>query len=89
MRGDANGDGLLNIADPVTIIMYFVGAGNLNCRDAANANNDSSIDVPDAAYLLHYTLSGGPAPPQPFPGCGADTDASLGCKADDFCAAGA
>ena len=54
VRGDANIDRLLDISDPVKILLYlFVGDGPLSCEDAADANDDGQIDVSDAVTLLN------------------------------------
>ena len=40
--------------------------------DAADANDDGSIDIADAIYLLSYLFGGGDQPPPPFPDPGID-----------------
>jgi hypothetical protein len=67
VKGDANGDGKLNIADPIRIlVVLFVGASGFDCQDAADANDEGSIDVSDAIFLLFYQFMDGADVPEPF-----------------------
>jgi hypothetical protein len=81
LRGDANRDGRLDIADPVfTLDFSFRGSREPTCRDAADANDDGGIDISDAIHSLSFLFSGGKAPPLPFPAVGLDPTAdALGC----------
>lgn len=55
--GDANGDGLVNIADAVYIITYVFRGGLPPIEDkCADANNDYSVNVGDAIYLVNYVF---------------------------------
>lgn len=55
--GDANGDGLVNIADAVYIITYVFRGGLPPFEDkCADANNDYSVNVGDAIYLVNYVF---------------------------------
>ena len=82
MRGDANADGKLDIADAVRVLGYLFGGGatTLDCLDAADANDDGKLDVADAVKILgHLFAATGPLP-QPFGACGPDpSDDALGC----------
>jgi len=52
-QGDANGDGLINVADVVAILEgLFRGGGNLRCERAADLNRDAHVDIADAVALL-------------------------------------
>jgi hypothetical protein len=54
-KGDANGDGLINIADGVAILEgLFRGGKNVRCERAADMNLDERIDIGDAISLLAY-----------------------------------
>ncbi len=80
VRGDANGDGTLNIADVLHILDGLFGTGALDCLDAADVNDDGKLDVADPVYLLDFMFGRGPEPPAPFPDPGEDPTAdSLGC----------
>jgi len=82
VRGDSNGDGTVNVADPVATLGYlFSGAAALACPDAGDANDSGALDIADAVYTLAYLFSGGLPPAPPFPGAGADpTGDGLGCS---------
>lgn len=86
-RGDANGDGSVDVADAVAILrtLYFQGSG-FPCADAADANDDGSANISDAVFALRYLFLAGPAPPAPGPGaCGDDpTEDAIGCDLN-FC----
>lgn len=61
--GDLNGDGFVNIADPIFLKDYLFGGGaapNPLCR--GDVNGDGGIDIADMIYLLNYLFSQGPAP---------------------------
>ena len=87
LRGDANADGTINIADPIFSLSYLFSQGlEPTCLEAANANNDTGIDLGDALFLLNYINGMGPAPPAPFPVCGVDpAGAVFGCGNYDAC----
>ncbi|MGE3165636.1 MAG: hypothetical protein AB7O52_12070 [Planctomycetota bacterium] len=73
VRGDANGDGVLNLSDAVVLLAYlFSGQALQNCLDAYDANDMDTVNLADSVYLLGYLFSGGPPPPAPFPTCGPD-----------------
>ena len=81
LRGDANDDGSVNVADVVFILNWlFVAGVDPACMDAADVNDDGTIQISDATYLLAFVFSPGPAPPPPFGTPGPDpTDDLLGC----------
>ncbi len=74
IRGNANDDGKVNIADPIWIINELVRQGpRTKCQDAADANDDGLVDLSDAMYLIQWRFLGSGNPPTaPFPDCGAD-----------------
>ena len=82
IRGDANGDRTIDIADAVTIILYLFSKGVTPiCLDALDADDTLSIEITDAIYVLSLLFLGGPAPPAPVPDPGMDptTCDPLGC----------
>ena len=82
MRGDANGDGIVDIADVSALFEGLFSSGDLPCEDAGDANDDGYLDISDPTYILSYLFWDGAAPPHPFPRAGADpTDDRLTCKA--------
>jgi len=76
IRGDANGDGEINLADAVTSLGYlFLGAvpaGGAFCEDSADANDDGTLNITDPIQVLGYLFLGGTAPAAPFPEKGLD-----------------
>jgi hypothetical protein len=86
-RGDANGDGAVDISDPLRILFaLFAGAPPLACADAADANDDGAPDIADPVFLLDSLFLGAGALPLPGPGCGIDpTDDALDCAGDAGC----
>ncbi|MCA8961009.1 MAG: dockerin type I repeat-containing protein [Planctomycetes bacterium] len=83
VRGDANGDGGINVGDPVAILaqLFEPSPPTLPCDDAADTNGDGAMDIADAVYALSYLfLTGSPEPPAPFPDCGVGPGiGALGC----------
>ena len=87
-RGEANGDGAVDISDPVTVLQFlFVGGAEPSCLDAADADDSGVLDITDAIRLFGFLFLGGSAPPEPGPAaCGRDpTDDALGCAGSDSC----
>lgn len=71
VRGDANDDGKVNIADPIWTINMLVRSGPQSpCPHAADSNGDGMVDLSDAMYTIEYRFLAGPPPSAPFPGCG-------------------
>lgn len=74
VRGDANGDGIVNVADAIWCLQEIFNAGPVGtCFDAKNANADAVYDIGDPIWLISYIFSGGPPTPTPGPvECGND-----------------
>jgi hypothetical protein len=93
-RGDANGDGVVDISDGLCVLAFlFDSGGDLSCREAGDANNDGKLDCSDSILILGYLFVGTRAPitpgPPPSP-CGPDPDApgspeDLGCESYTNC----
>lgn len=72
-RGNANGDGAVDISDPQYTLGYlFLGGQAVLCEDAADANNDGVVDISDPIFTLGYLFLGTAPIPAPFPQCGHD-----------------
>jgi len=73
-RGDANGDGGVDISDAVGLLgCKFLGEKCPACRDAADVNDDGELDISDAIGILGFLFLGGDAPAAPGPrACGPD-----------------
>ena len=84
-RGDANADGRRNVADAIFILNYLFGGGDRPlCEDAADADDDETLDLADSVQILGriFADGGDVPPPPPLAACGYDllspSDA-LGC----------
>ena len=85
-RGDANGDGAMNLTDAVHSLGYLYGTTVIDCFDANDTNDDGSVNLSDPIYLLGYLFNSAAAPPPPFDACDLDsTDDFLGCGHYDGC----
>lgn len=63
IRGDADGDGNINVADVVSLINYIFRGGTApSPLIAGDANCDGITNVGDAVYLVQYIFRFGPAP---------------------------
>ncbi|OUU22713.1 MAG: hypothetical protein CBC13_07380 [Planctomycetia bacterium TMED53] len=81
IRGDANLDSDLNIADAETILGALHLGQTLDCEDAADCNDDGNLDISDVVSVLQFLFSGSPSPPAPYPDPGGDpTDDGLNCE---------
>ncbi len=75
-RGDANGDGSFDVADPVFLLnfLFVPGSPPLGCPDAADVNDDGSNNIADGVTALSALfIPGQPGPPAPgSTTCGTD-----------------
>ena len=63
--GDANGDGIVNIADVVYLINYlFAGGPAPDPLASGDENGDCEVNIADVVYLMNYLFLGGPPPKQ-------------------------
>lgn len=88
LRGDANDDGVLNLADAIFMINYFFADGfGPTCNSAADPNGDFAVDIGDVIYLINHQFLDGAQPVSPWPGCGADPagESGLGCDLYENC----
>ena len=66
VRGDANADLRVNIADGIWVLGFlFTGGPMPPCNAAANSNGDDRVNVADPVYSLNWLFRGGPGPPPP------------------------
>lgn len=86
-RGDANGDGSIDVTDAVRILFaLFAGGAPLGCATSGDVNDDETVDVTDAVMLLNHVFVTGVAIPPPYPNCGVDPTAGpLGCDEPHGC----
>ena len=82
-RGDVDGNGRAATMADLTTLLH--GPPFL-CDDAADVNDDGTLDTADCVYLSDYFVYGEPLPPPPFSGCGPDpTPDPLGCDSYPAC----
>ncbi len=81
IRGDSNGDGAIDIADPIGILGTLFQSQPTACLDAMDANDDGAVNIADPVNLLDVLFgTAGAVPPAPFPACGDDPTAdTLDC----------
>ena len=70
--GDANGDGRIDISDPIGLLLaLFAGRTDLTCGSGLgaagnqallNVNGDGSVNLTDALHLLVFLFQDGPPP---------------------------
>ena len=86
IRGDANDDRRVDIADGIWMVNFLFYGGTMTaCLPAADANADGQRNVSDAMYIFNFQLQPGktagsqlfPAPPAPFPDCGTAAGVTL------------
>ena len=101
IRGDVNGDGWINISDPIWLLNYlFRGGGEPPCFDAADTNDDGRVGLTDAIFLGVYLWPNlsvdvpfdSMRPLAPFPACGEDPSDleipagdGVGCEESNVC----
>ena len=88
-RGEINSDGVVSdISDAIGILLHLFSSTppELACEDAADINDDSTVDISDAISLLDYFFVGAAPPSRPFSECDVDpSDDSLDCNSFDAC----
>lgn len=82
LRGDANMDSLVNLADASSILEHLYQGSPAACSDSMDTNDDSVLDISDPIFLLLFLFGSGQAPPAPGLSCGQDPgpDDSLTCQ---------
>lgn len=87
VRGDANGDARVDLADGVALLQITLGGDQSGCADAYDYNDDGHVNFADAISALHGAFGNGPLPPVPgHIDCGIDpTDDTLGCENYSVC----
>ena len=88
LRGDANADGKVDIADGVATLGFLFGGDQApSCLDAADTDDSGQIDIADSIGIFNFLFLNG-VPPAP-PGrnkCGEDpTDDGLSCNKYSEC----
>ena len=87
LRGDADRDGDVTLADALRITEFLFGGEEddlrMPCMAAADANDDRQVTFPDAVNLLRYLFlqAAPPFPPYPYWGQLQDSPSRLSCEA--------
>lgn len=85
IRGDADLNRTLEIADAIAILSYLFLGWPLSCPAMANVDGseggdpESRLDMADAIGILLHLFLGGPPPRPPYPGCGEPTEEDENC----------
>ena len=74
-------------ADAVATFGYlFLGAATPGCLDAADSDDNGSVELSDGVRTLSFLFLGGAPPAPPFPDCGEDLPGDvLGCAGYEAC----
>ncbi|MBN1420207.1 MAG: hypothetical protein JXP34_15615 [Planctomycetes bacterium] len=84
VRGDATGDGRIDLADPIRILGFLFGAAAPECEDTADVDDDGRLLLNDPVHLLAYLFSSGALPGPPFFCCGADPTPGDGISCETY-----
>ncbi len=87
-RGDANGDGNVDLSDGVFILDFlFLGGTRPACISSADTNGSGDTDISDAITLFDFLFLGGDSPADPGPrDCGrVPPGLALGCNTYNAC----
>ncbi|MEC8895605.1 MAG: hypothetical protein VX675_04720, partial [Planctomycetota bacterium] len=70
VRGDSNGDGIIDISDPIRLLgRLFLGEPTAEtCPMAVDVNADGALDISDPIVLLGFLFMGNMVIPPPNPG---------------------
>ena len=71
-RGDANGDGSVDVSDASRTLAHLFITSQRDCLSAMDANDDGAVEISDAIYSLGFLFLGTAPPPEPFESCGVD-----------------
>jgi hypothetical protein len=73
IRGDTNGDSVVDISDGVKVLLYlFMGTQPPECLDTADADDSGDIELTDVVFILQFLFQSGPPPSPPYPEPGLD-----------------
>lgn len=95
IRGDCNNNGSVAglMGDALFLLAsLFLDGREPDCRVACDANDNDSLDIDDAIFILNWQLGIGPAPPPPTPtqtgglgDCGPDPTPGVLTCANHLC----
>jgi hypothetical protein len=80
LRGDVDLDGGITVTDAVLVLLHLFRGREIQCQDAADANDSGDLNLTDAVVILRYLFASGMEPATPFPEPGPDPMLDgLGC----------
>ena len=86
VRGDADGNGSVQITDAVDVLLSLFRGNPVACLDAADADDNGSVLITDGIHILYFLFRPGSPPRFPFPHCGRDlSQDELGCESFPSC----
>ncbi len=85
IRGNVDGVNGINYADTQRLLAHLLEGAPLECRAAADINDDERIDLTDFSALVYFVSGAIPRLPPPFPQCGIDHTTTLGCDEERHC----
>ncbi len=82
IRGDANMDTIINMADVLYQLEHLHQSVPASCQDAIDCNDDGVLDISDPIFLLLFLFGNGLPPPAPTVDCDTDPGPadSLDCQ---------
>jgi len=81
IRGDANRDGRVSIADAAGTLLYLcLAGGEPACLAAADTNASGTLDLNDPLRIMRVLYLGEDTIAVPFPGCSTETLGELTCE---------
>ena len=82
LRADFSVDGNVNTTDIVQLLLHLFKGREARCRVAGDTNDDESLNIADAIFLVDFLFRRGPPPAAPFPLPGTDPGGidPLGCE---------
>ena len=94
LRGDANGNGTLEVTDAILALQFI--AGNVtrktlieragDCFDSLDSNDNGRVEIVDVVPVLRHLFQGAPPLAPPSAECGTDpTTDDLDCAGSSFC----
>ena len=73
VRGNVNGDVVVDISDAIALLkFFFVGGPEPQPMVSGDVNDDSEIDISDPIYLLRFLFLENSPLPAPYPEPGQD-----------------
>jgi hypothetical protein len=75
----------VDLSDAVTVLgSLFLGAGPVDCLDAADSDDSGALDITDPIFVLGVLFLGSGEIPPPSAACGTDPTADgIGCGSSD------